>query len=419
VSVTKLFWLVIIASVLSGCNFTNTVRMKNANDHLVPNWQENTTEVALQARYIGEKPYIQVAINGQAGFLFMIDTGASMSYLFDTPKVKQLKVKKGYQLKVGGWGDEEDSPVYQTQVKQISLSEVAFYDVNFALLPVTKSLYFLRNDEATYDGVLGHDILKHFSWLFDKADNKIVISRLPYQKLGQEISTEFDTFFSKISIEGQLDFGNSQPIALDFIIDTGSRHYLKIAESLFNEAEFSNISRKNEVTHITAADFGLSGRAVHKRIRLTQLSFSGLSLSDVKANLIGGDFEDDNGVIGSALLNQFRFIIDYHSDQIHLIKRPNTAYKTRYNLLGLELRKIRSGEFVVRYIFPDIRNPAVDIKEGDLITKINDKNTQIISQEDWLKLTSEAGTYTICRLRESETCYTLQSKKITGYSDIP
>ncbi|MGX5201907.1 aspartyl protease family protein [Aliikangiella sp. IMCC44632] len=418
-SVTKPIWLLIFAIVLSGCNFTNTVRMKNANDHLVPHWQENTTEVTLQARYIGEKPYIQVAINGQSGFLFMIDTGASMSYLFDTPKVKALKVKKGYQLKVGGWGDEEDSPVYQTQVKQIGLSQVAFFDVNFAFLPVTKSLYFLREDEAIYDGVLGHDILKHFSWLFDKVDNKIVISSLPYQRLGQETSIEFDTFFSKISIEGQLDFGNSQPIALDFIIDTGSRHYLKVAESLFIDADFSDISRKNNINRITAADFGLSGRTVHKRIRLSQLSFSGLSLSNVKTNLIGGDFEDDNGVIGSALLNQFRFIIDYHSDQIHLIKRPNTAYQTRYNLLGLELRKIRSGEFVVRYIFPDIKNTAVDIKEGDLITKINNKSTQVISQEDWLKLTSQAGTYSICRLRDNETCFTLESKTIEGYSDIP
>jgi len=142
----------------------------------------------LKTHYIGVKPYGEVAINGVKGFKFLIDTGASFSILMDTTKVKQLKLKEGYQLQLHGWGDEEHSPAYQTEADTLSLDSVDFSDVTFAYLPLSSSKYYLHADELIFDGVLGHDVLHHFSWKFDKKNNQISIIKKPYQVTGNEIS---------------------------------------------------------------------------------------------------------------------------------------------------------------------------------------------------------------------------------------
>lgn len=88
----------------------------------------------------------------------------------------------------------------------------------------------------------------------------------------------------------------------------------------------------------------------------------------------------------------------------------------RYNLLGLELRKIQSGDFVVRYVFPDMASVEFDIKEGDVIRSINALPSTSISHGQWLDITSKKGQYQICRKRDIEKCFTITSKGIPGYS---
>jgi len=412
-SLKKLLLLVTLCSLLSGCNVTNLLRMRYANDHLIAEWPTNQTQVKLRSTYVGEKPYVYASINGIDGFKFMIDTGASMTYLLDTTKVKALNLSQGYTLSIGGWGDEEDTPIFQTEVDKLTLSGVNFTGVNLAYIPVSKSKYFLRPDEATFDGVLGHDILHHFSWSFDKRANRINISSQAYQANGSEISIEFDTFLSKISIEGRMNFGDSQIVPQELIIDTGSRHYLKVNAAFVINNEINLPGRS-----ITAVDFGLSGRTIHQRVTIPELKLGTLKIANIKANLIGNkdDDEDENWVIGSALINQFISIIDYHSGNLHLITYSDAPFRTRYNLLGLELRKIQSGDFVVRYVFPDMASAKFDIKEGDTISSINAQPSTSISQGQWLDITSTEDQHQICRKRNKEKCFTITSREIPGYS---
>jgi hypothetical protein len=261
--------------------------------------------------------------------------------------------------------------------------------------------------EAIYDGVLGHDVLHHFSWTFDKASKQVSISSLPFAGNEKAYSFEFDTFLSKISVAGELNFGDEQVFVQDFIVDTGSRHSLKVATAFIenNDIVLSG-------TSITAADFGLSGRTVHQRVTLPELRLGELSVAGIKTNLVGGDFEDDYAVLGSAFLNKYISIVDYHSSRLHLIPYSNSSFITDYNLLGLELRKIRSQEFVVRYVFPQMISANFDFQEGDIIVSINGVQARDISQGQWLKLSATVGQYEICRMRKIIKCIKVTSKNI-------
>ena len=407
----RLVVLISFVLFISGCSIVNSIKLRNSNDHLQPEWPEGIQQTNLGTHYLGEKPYIDVTLNGVNGFKFLVDTGASVTIVMDTPKIKALKLKPGYKLAMAGWGEEEKSPAFQTKVKSLALSDVRFKDVNLAYIPTTTTKYFLDPAEAVYDGVIGHDVMHHFSWVFDKNSNRINISRQPFIAPPEATTIEFDTFFSKIDIEGEIDFGNGKTIDHDIIIDTGSRHYLKVSSGLIDNEDIVLPGKT-----ITAADFGLSGRDVHQRVTLPQLTISGLKIPSVKTNLIGGDFEDDFSVVGSALLNQFISVIDYHSDKMHLIPYAEQPFKTKYNLLGLELRKLTSGDFIVRFVFPDMASANHDFKEGDFITSINGKKSKDISLAEWLETSAAEGEYHFCRKRIEEQCFNVQSKEILGYS---
>jgi len=409
--------LIIIFSIISitGCSYVNMIRMRNANDDVTPVWQNKTTQANIATSYVGVKPYVEVSINGVDGFVFLIDTGASFTILEDTDRVKQLNLEKGYELPIHGWGDGESSTAYQLKADKVSFGGVNFNDVNLAYIPMSKTQYYLHPDELIIDGVLGHDLLHHFSWTFDKKLNQISITKGPYQTTGEEITVPIDVTLSKLYIESELDFGNGQKFDQELIIDTGSRHYLKV-NAAFVHNELAGLSQPQ----VTAADFGLSGRAVHKRITLPNLKLSSLVLDDVKTNIIGSidDDEDEFWVVGSALLNQFKTVIDYHTSKLHILPYKDSEFKSNYNLLGLELRKLKSGNFIVRYVFPQMASHSVDIKEGDIISQIDGKPAKEINLENWLSISNNAGSHEICRIRNVEKCFSLESRHIQGYSDI-
>lgn len=170
---------------------------------------------------------------------------------------------------------------------------------------------------------------------------------------------------------------------------------------------------------ITAADFGLSGQTIHPGVTVPKVRLSDLAFTHVKTNVIGDiDGEgDDWWILGNGLLNQFKTVIDYYSSKIHIIPYEDSTYKSLYNLLGLELRKLKNGHFIVRYVYPQMASQEFDIKKGDFISKIDGEPTKEISLGRWLSITDQAGSHLICRVREQEKCFRIVSKEIAGYSD--
>jgi predicted aspartyl protease len=415
----QIFIVTLTLLSLTGCGIANIVRIRNANDNIVPQWKGNQTQADLTTFSMGVKPYIEVSINGIDGFKFLLDSGATFSILQDTKRVEKLNLEKGYSFPIGGFGDDGASNGYETKAMKVSMNNVSFKDVTFAYLPVSDSKYYLVKEEIIIDGIIGHDILHHFSWTFDKQQNKISISAAPFKALDKEknkvTTLPFDTFLSKISVESELDFGKGQMVEQELIIDTGSRYFLKVDAGYINNENIDLPSPQ-----VTAADFGFSGQTIRPRVTIPKISMGDLTFNHVKTNVIGdkdGD-GDDWWILGSGLLSQYKTVIDYHSSQIHIIPYDDSTYKSSYNLLGLELRKLTNGHFIVRYVFPQMASQAFDIKPGDIISKIDNKTTKDISHSKWLSISDQAGSYLICRVREQEKCFTIVSKEVAGYSDF-
>ena len=107
-------------------------------------------------------------------------------------------------------------------------------------------------------------------------------------------------------------------------------------------------------------------------------------------------------------------MIDYPNDKMFL--EPQDQLKVRYNLLGLELRKIRSGEFVIRYIFPEFPANKHDLKVGDLITNLDHISAKKLSLSDALNISATPGIKQVCIAR-GNACFNILAQHIAGYSN--
>jgi predicted aspartyl protease len=396
--------------LLNGCSVVNSIRMMAANNDLEPIWAKGASEQSLEAVYIGEKPYIYLTANNDKKLLFLIDTGASFTMLFDTQKGAPLASEKGFDMQIAGWGDGEDTYAYQSSLKSLQIGKVSFKNVKVAYIPISTSQYYMRPDEAIFDGVLGHDILRHFSWTFDKANNTISLSATPYLVKGGDTNLPMDvTFVNKISIPIKIRFNDTFETERDVLIDTGSRHYMKLSSSFPTD---SNIDLP--LAQVEAADFGMSGMTKHKRVTLPSVSFGNIDIENVKTNLIPSDDEDDWWVIGSALMNQFVTVIDYRSQQFIIRPYSNLSFHSRYNLAGLDLRKLQNGDLLVKYVFPNLPAERAGIKGGDVITSINQALATALSEEDWIAMNAQANQFVMCT--KSQECVNVTTTAIKGYS---
>lgn len=407
----QLFVLIIIFYfALSSCSMVNSLRMMNANNEIKPIWKTaQHDKQILTAYYIGEKPYIKLRANKQHELLFLIDTGASFTMLFDTPKVSSMEFERGYSLAVAGWGEDENTPAYQTQLSKIEISDISFENVDVAYIPISTSQYYLREDEAIFDGVIGHDLMKHFVWSFDKRNQTISMSAKSSPTLETDVVLPFATSLSKISIPSTVYFNEQDSITRNIVIDTGSRHYMKMNTSYAHQNDIRLPS-----SSISAADFGLSGKAPHQRLTLPALQLGDLTLRNIKTNIIKSNDEDDWWILGSALLNQFVTIIDYPNQQFIIRPYADVEFKTRYNLAGLDLRKLRGGNLIVRYVYPKLPGGVATIKAGDVVSSINSKTSDTISEEDWLLMASKPKEFSLCFT--TDACKNFQTEEIKGYS---
>lgn len=404
----RVFGIFFFLLVIGGCNVINVLKLRSANDDVVPTWSATGDHFPIKTDYIGEKVFIYGSINGVDGFKFLVDTGASFTILYDTPKVKSLGLQKGYELGLAGWGDEDKSLGHQINMSSFSFGDLKVEQFQGAFIQMSETPYFASPDELIYDGVIGHDLMRHFVWTFDYQAKQVTVANVPFAPKKSTQALPFDTFMSKISVEAKFDFGNGHVIDHDIIIDNGSRHYFKLS-SAYPESNDVELP-----TQVTAADFGLSGKAEHQRITLPSITLGDIKLNKVRTNIIEHDDEDEMWVIGNGIFNQFVTTVDYQAETLYLTPYEGHEFQSRYNLMGLEVRKLLSGNYIVRYVMPDLPAKHAGLKAGDIIAQVNGVEAKNISKDRWLTMSNTPASYEICLA--SSQCVRLQSEHIEGYS---
>ncbi|WP_164503646.1 aspartyl protease family protein [Pleionea sediminis] len=385
---------------LSGCNFINSVRLLNANDSLEPVWLYKEEIATVNSHYIGEQLFIEASINGQEGYRFLIDTGASIPCLMTTEKVKQLSLVKEYEVEIGGNGNESDSPAFATQIKQVDFGPVRFNNMTFCVVPLETTQYYLRQDEALFDGVIGVQLFDHYPIQINPETNEMVVFKNEYQPHAEDSHVVLESSWGKYYIQAEIELTSDSYQPVEMIVDSGSRNYIKLNKSMLK-------SLNTSTPRVTAADFGLSGRNVHERALIPGIKVGNQEAKQIRANFIHDDDDDDiTYILGNAFLNHFIVTFDVKNESMYFRHGTQLEKLSKFNLIGLQLRKTQSGLFVVRNIIPQLPAARLDFEEGDLISSIGGVPAVDMSLSDWITRSSLEESIEICRIRKSdERCF--------------
>jgi predicted aspartyl protease len=276
---------------------------------------EGVDSVAVPMEVKSNGLYLEVMINGQGPFYFLLDSGSASTVLS-----KSLADKLGIDVigniparGVGGFGEMGFGQIDSLSIGSLSwhLNRIMVYDFSS----------FTGSRLGILDGILGYDFFARFPMLIDFGDDNIVLfspfrSDLP--RLDESVGA--DIYLQIPVIEASL---NGYPVrfALDLGAEMGvvlqghSRWYREMAD------EFDRIAAETEIQ-------GVGGILTVKTASLDSLRIGNIRIDNPKVMVTAADdpaaipFPDYiEGFLGIEILKEFNLLINYPEGKISFERR--------------------------------------------------------------------------------------------------
>lgn len=310
---------------------------------------------------------IQVSINGEGPFNFLLDTGAERTVVYEeiAQKLRLPLSESGIKpLIVNGAGKNIVQIRRKAQVKKLEIGKASLKNVDLYILPV--SSHSFSSTLSRIDGILGNDLLQRSVFQIDYESQKITFfqSRDCTQAVDPVGMPIFFLDKRKPSISAEID---GIPAQLE--IDTGSFLSLELYP-FFVETQnlLARYPRK-----IEQKVEGVNGIEIEQMVRAQKLKFGNIEVSKPLIYLATQGKKDTSsrsisGNIGNAVLSRFSVTFDYQRQRMSFVK--NNSFDKPFNYVDLQL-KFQLPKGVVTYA--PLESPAgqAGIRVGDKITAID------------------------------------------------
>lgn len=160
----------------------------------------------------GLMPVIEVKLNGQGPFAFMIDTGAGMQADIDTSVAARLNLQPSGTALNGDPSGENDRTVYTVAINSLSLGSVDFRNVTAVVRPQR-----ITKDYPDVDGILGFALFTDYLLTLDYKSMQVRLARgaLPAANDTEILTYEIENRVpvielgvGKIRVRAHIDSGN-------------------------------------------------------------------------------------------------------------------------------------------------------------------------------------------------------------------
>jgi len=280
----------------------------------------------------GNRPYINVMINGKGPVRFVIDTGASLSVLSDKA-AERLGVRPvargGNARAVGGSGK---FPIVYGLLDSMTIGET-----KIDLVPIyIRTVHTTPNaaKEEHEDGYLGLSVLSNFLATIDYQNAKLTLDRtLPQDppagaKPGENAASEANENEIVIpvrSTSGGLASAEAQIAALNrplnLIVDTGATSTV-VSKSAVKRYKLENLKLATDHTRVIGAAGVEEGV---ETLGLPTMSVSNLKQSNVRALILDLDAVNEtsgfeqHGILSGDFLRHFRVRLDLRRYEMRLL----------------------------------------------------------------------------------------------------
>ena len=336
--------------------------------------------------------YVPAIVNGDSAWL-MFDTGLSRTGL-----------DRDWAKSVGATPATDTSAT--AVVRSLRLGDLQLDRYRTALYPLGG---LSEASGRLQQGLLGHDVLHRFTVEIDYPTRRVrLLDAVSYRYRGPGAAVPFTPDADLPLLRAKIKARGQRAIPARLLLDTGASGLCLILTAPFVEQHgLSSVAPAIEAPIGT----GLVGELHGTIVRLQELELGHLRVASPTTGL-GGENKgflgrtDIDGVIGNAVFEGSRLIVDYARRRVIVEPRVAGASPCDYDMSGLRLvaRGPRLRRVMVDYVVPKSPSADVGIQAGDELLLIDGRGVAEADLSDVRKLLRVDGaTYHLMLRRDADT----------------
>lgn len=255
-------------------------------------------------KYDGIRPAVEVMVNGQGPFLFLIDTGAAGQMRADTSLVERLSLPV-----LGDIAISDGSSAPERKVRNVGIDSLTIGSLAFRGLSGPSRSYNGSGPGRKIDGIVGFDLLSGCLLTLDYARERVVIAPGSLSRADPDVIA-FDRASGSPGVRVKIGTASVQAD-----LDSGSDQRFNLPASLANRVTLTGPLRL--VGHAQAANirYAVNAATIAETIRIGRLEWPAPEIEMTEA------FELVN--IGSGVLGDVSVTFDQRRGLVRLTRPPS------------------------------------------------------------------------------------------------
>jgi hypothetical protein len=255
----------------------------------------------LPMRFYGTRPAVDVRVNGQGPFLFLIDTGASGAARADVTLVQRLR------LRSGGTTQTSDAGGASANIDRVVLDRVEVGGMRTDGVQAYSRSYNSASYLPRIDGILGFDFFRDVLLTLDYPHAQVRMTR------GALPPADGRTVLDYQLVEGQpaisVRIGSR---SIQVLLDTGNIRALDLPSDSLRTLPMSSYPR------IVGNSSSVSGTVTLREVTLAEPLIIGQYRFENPQVTFADEFHEGN--LGSTILRNFTVTIDQRNRRIQLLR---------------------------------------------------------------------------------------------------
>ena len=391
---------------------------------------KNTTKshVKVPFKLIGNLMVLEVKLN-KIPLSFILDTGANHTYLFNLANKDSLELKNIERIQVSGLGSSKPTESIKSSNNHFQVKGLLNTNQDIHLI-LDNDINFSSQLGVPIHGIIGCDLLENFISEINYSARTIKFYKpesYNFKKLNkyEELNVRLHQKRMYLNVEVGIESENLMPVTL--LLDTGSSDSIWL---------FENFQRAIKIPENKFRDYmgtGIGGSIHGSRSRLKKLKIASFELKEAKVAFpdsldVALAYLNRNrqGSLGAGILKRFNTVFNYGNQKMYLKKNKFFNNPFEYNMSGIEIQhnglrvekvydgKIKFSEeatksnnahsaYSINNLFQTSLVPvfeivevrenspakAAGIKEGDILLRVNKKETYRYQLSEIIEMLSE------------------------------